>query len=100
MGKVSQARHEYEKALEVVCGPLLRTSATSIPTSTCGYALIDLVLATTSIGIFMMALNGSVTGSIGDPMVLKALSATGIWDPNQSGYQAILADPLKSAKQR
>ncbi|KAA1065350.1 hypothetical protein PGTUg99_003567 [Puccinia graminis f. sp. tritici] len=100
MGKVSQARHEYEKALEVVCGPPLRKSATSISTSTGGYALIDLVLATTSIGIFMMALNGSLTGSIGDPMVLKALSATGIWDPNQSGYQAILADPLKAAKQR
>ncbi|WAQ83315.1 hypothetical protein PtA15_3A684 [Puccinia triticina] len=100
MGKASQARHEYEKALEVVCGPPIRKSSNSVSTSGGGYALIDLVLATTSIGIFMMALNGSASGSIADPMVLKALSATGIWDPSQCGYQTILADPLKAAQER
>ncbi|KAI9608647.1 hypothetical protein H4Q26_004832 [Puccinia striiformis f. sp. tritici PST-130] len=100
MGRASQARQEYEKALEVVCGSPLRKSTPSTSNPSGGYALIDLVLATTSIGIFMMALNGSMSGSIGDPMVLKALSATGIWDPNQCGYQTILADPLKAAHQR
>ncbi|PLW31325.1 hypothetical protein PCASD_13663 [Puccinia coronata f. sp. avenae] len=100
MGNPHQARHEYEKALEVVCGSPHRKATTSINTPTAGYTLIDLVLATTSIGIFMMALNGSSSGSIGDPMVLKALAATGIWDPNQCGYQAVLTDPLKAAQQR
>lgn len=99
-GQAHQARHEYEKALEVVLGPPVRKATSSSVNPSGGYALVDLVLAVTSIGIFMMALNGSVTGSVSDPLVLKALSTTGIWDPNQSSYQIVLADPLKAAQQR
>ncbi|CAH7685890.1 expressed protein [Phakopsora pachyrhizi] len=98
--RAALAHEEYVKALEVVLGPPMPKSVSVQDSDTEGYSLVDLVLAVTSIGIFMTALNASETGAPTDPAVLRSLSNTGIWDPNFCGVETVLADPLKAARQR
>lgn len=107
-GKPLEARDEYEKAFEVAFGvPQMKSvveasdNATSIPSdSSGGYGLVDVVLAMCSIGLLMMAVNANGAESSKEPHVVKVLSDTGLWNPNEESIETVMADPLRLARRR
>lgn len=100
-GESVAARDEYEKALEVVLSPPARRShaaAGRAPVAETSYSLVDVVLATVSLGYFMMAANAA--GYVDSPPVWEALAATGLWDGSPAKREEAIRAPLELARQR
>lgn len=98
-GESVLAREEYEKALEVILSPPARRShAASRAVAATSYSLVDLVLATVSLGHFMMAANAA--GQVESPGVWEALAATGLWDGSPATREEAVRAPLEMARTR
>ncbi|EGF98284.1 uncharacterized protein MELLADRAFT_113645 [Melampsora larici-populina 98AG31] len=107
-GKPLKACNEYEKAFEVAFGvpqmkPVVEAPnhASPIPADLAGeYGLVDVVLAMCLVGLSMMVVNANGPESSHEPHVIKVLSNTGLWDPNEESLNTVIADSLRFTRQR